>query len=252
VRQQVLVTGNSPSQVANHCCTGASLAGFVDLVAISIDGLPQEHDQIRGQCGAFNQALAGLEVIRASGVPFAFIFTLTQFNVDSLGFVVELAAACGANGVQVHPLTLYGRAASLMADAHPDELELLAAICESIRLGENLGITVIIDAISQQQLLEYRDHFVPSRSSSDLTDISPTLILQQDGTVVPLTHNVNPSLWLGSLHQESLSSMSDRWLKTGRSAELVQACEKTWDELTTGHSPAATYWFDEVAARTNP
>ena len=53
-------------------------------------------------------------MIRASGVPFGLIFTLTQHNAASLDFVVRLAAEHGARSVQVHPLTLHGRAATDM------------------------------------------------------------------------------------------------------------------------------------------
>ena len=88
------------------------IAGLVDVLAISIDGRPAEHDEIRRREGAFARTIGNLEVVRASGVPFGFIFTLTQYNVDSLEFVVRLAAAEGARSVQVHPLTLVGRAAT--------------------------------------------------------------------------------------------------------------------------------------------
>jgi MoaA/NifB/PqqE/SkfB family radical SAM enzyme len=53
----------------------APLAPFVDVVAISIDGTPPEHDRIRGHPGAFARTVTNLEVLRSSGVPFGLIFT---------------------------------------------------------------------------------------------------------------------------------------------------------------------------------
>ena len=103
------------------------LAELVDVLAISIDGTPAEHDEIRRRDGALARTIANLDTVRASGVPFGFVFTLTQYNVDSLEFVVRLAAAEGARSVQVHPLRLSGRAAALMNGARPDEIELVAA-----------------------------------------------------------------------------------------------------------------------------
>ena len=144
------------------------LAELVDVLAISIDGTPEEHDEIRRREGAFARTTANLEVVRSTGTAFGFIFTLTQHNADSLEFVVRLAAEEGARSVQVHPLTLVGRAASTMTEACPDEIELAAALWEAARLGHELGVVVHVDAITADQLLEHRDVLVPRRPVSEL------------------------------------------------------------------------------------
>ena len=113
--------------------------------------------------GAFARTVANLDVIALSGVPFGLIFTLTQHNVDSLEFVVRLAADTAPRSVQVHPLTLYGRAATTLPDSRPDATELLAALCEASRLGADLGVAVHLDALSRDQLFGYRAHLVPRR-----------------------------------------------------------------------------------------
>ena len=149
------------------------LAELVDVLAISIDGTPAEHDEIRRCDGAFARTVANLGTVRASGVPFGFIFTLTQHNLDSLEFVVRLAAAEGARSVQVHPLTMVGRAASTMPGADPDEIELMAAVCEAAMLGDELGVVVHVDAITADQLREHRDSLVAQRPVHDLTAVAP-------------------------------------------------------------------------------
>ena len=143
------------------------------MLAISIDGPPEEHDEIRRREGAFARTAANLEVVRASGTPFGFIFTLTQHNADSLEFVVRLAADEGARSVQVHPLTLVGRAAGTMRAARPDELELAAALWEAARLGHDLGVDVHVDAITADQLLDHRDVLVPRRPVRRLSTSRP-------------------------------------------------------------------------------
>ncbi len=231
------------------------IGALLDVVAVSIDGTPDEHDVIRGQQGAFARTLANLAVIRASGVPFGLIFTLTQHNVNSLEFVVRLAAQHGARSVQVHPLTLYGRAADTMRNARPDGLELLVALAEAARLGRQLGVSVHVDALSLQQLHAYRSHLVPERPVSRMTAVTPVLIVQADGTVLPLTHDVSRRLWLGSLHDASLSVLAQDWLGAGHGDSLANACEQTWRALSehknvdNADSPAV-YWYDEVAAVT--
>ncbi len=226
-----------------------AIAPLIDVAAISIDGTPSEHDAIRRHDGAFARTLANMAVVRASGVPFGLIFTLTLHNVDSLEFVVRLAAKEGARSVQVHPLTLHGRAAEMLPGARPDELELFAALLEAKRLGDELGVVVHLDALSLEQLRAFRHHLVPARPVTRLIDVAPVLVVQADAQVVPMTHEIDRALWLGSLHHARLDSLANAWLARGRAEALVDACARTWSELTASDIRAA-YWYDEVAART--
>ena len=82
----------------------------------------------------------------------------------------------------------------------------------------------------------------------EVLDDPPSLVLQADGQVLPLTHELPPSLWLGSVHEAPLKALAARWLHSRASQRLVQALERTWTELAAGAQPAA-YWYDEVAAR---
>jgi sulfatase maturation enzyme AslB (radical SAM superfamily) len=226
------------------------LSSYVDIVAISIDGTPWEHNTIRGQDGAFERTIGNLSVIRASEVPFGFIFTLTQHNVDSLEFVVRLAAEHGARSVQVHPLTLRGRAATMLPDSQPDAIELVTALFEATRLGSELGVAVHVDAVTIEQLLIYRNHVVPDQPISSLLDVAPTLIVEANSIVIPLTHEVSHTLRLGSLADARLLMLAQAWLVAGHGERLANACELTWNQLTSTCSAMAVYWYEEVAART--
>jgi MoaA/NifB/PqqE/SkfB family radical SAM enzyme len=226
------------------------IADLVDLVAVSVDGRPTEHDALRRRAGAFAATIANLEVIRGSGVPFGFIFTLTQHNVDCLDFIVRLAADQGARSVQVHPLTLHGRAIKALTGSRPDGIELAAAIVEARRLGDKLGVVVHVDALTVQQLVAYRHEVVPGRPISEFVDVSPTLVVESDGWVVPLTHEVDRSLALGRLGNASLRTLTQDWLARGGGEMLVGACERTWAEVVADGSDLPVYWYDEVAERT--
>lgn len=227
-----------------------ALAPLVDVLAISIDGTPVEHDAIRCRRGAFKRTVANLDIVRASSVPFGLIFTLTQHNVNSLEFVVRLAAHYGARSVQVHPLTQHGRAVTQMPDERPDAIELIAALFEASRLGRELGVMMHVDAITARQLAEYRDHLVPRRPVENLSDVAPVLIVEADSSVVPLTHEVTRSIRLGALADARLCSLSSDWIAAGQADRLAFACERTWNEVTHACGNAPVYWYDEVAART--
>ena len=226
------------------------VAELVDVLAISIDGRPEEHDRIRGREGAFDRTVANLATVRSSGTPFGLIFTLTQHNVDSLDFVVRLAAREGARSVQVHPLTLHGRAAERMRGSRPDGVELAAALLGAALLGHELGIAVHVDAVTAEQLLVHFDALVPLRPVRQLVGVAPVLVVDPAGRVIPMTHEISRSLWLGSLLDAGLSELTADWISAGGADVLAEACEQTWAELTERRSPHAVYWYDEVAART--
>jgi MoaA/NifB/PqqE/SkfB family radical SAM enzyme len=229
-----------------------SVAPLIDVAAVSIDGTPSEHDAIRRRHGAFAATIRNLEVIRGSGVPFGFIFTLTQHNVDSLELVVHLAAVHGARSVQVHPLTLHGRAATELPGARPDGIEMTFALFEAARLGRELGVVVHVDALTVEQLRAHRDTLVPARPVADLVAVAPVLVVDPDANVLPLTHEITPRLALGSLAATRLSTLARGWLAAGRGDVLAGACARTWAELTAEPAEPAVYWYDEVAARTWP
>lgn len=226
------------------------LAPLLDFAAISIDGPPDEHDAIRCRIGAFARTLENFAVVRSSGVPFGLIFTLTQYNLSSLEFVVRLAAEQGAAGVHVHPLTLEGRAGVTLRASRPDGLELIAALCEARRLQRHYDIPVHVDALTSGQLRGHRQHLVPARPVCELVDVAPLLIVNADATVVPLTHALGPTLALGSLHAKKLPELAERWCRQGSADILAAACEAAWLDLTAADAPPAAYWYQEVAART--
>ncbi|MDQ8044064.1 MAG: radical SAM protein [Solirubrobacteraceae bacterium] len=228
------------------------VAPLIDALAISIDGTEEEHDLMRRRDGAFAQTVKNLQVVRDSGIPFGFLFTLTQYNASSLEFVVRLAASEGARSVQVHPLTLTGRAATMLQGDRPDAIELTAAIVEGRRLGEELGVTVHVDAVTQDQLTLYRGAFVPQFPTRDITDVAPVLIIESDGTVRPLTHEIPDHLAVGSLTHGRLTTLSRAWLRGPAARELAGAAERTWWDLVDPAAGPASYWYDEVAARIAP
>ncbi|HEY5945485.1 MAG TPA: radical SAM protein [Kofleriaceae bacterium] len=229
----------------------APISPLVDVLAVSIDGVESDHDRVRGQRGAFAKTVANLPTIRASGSSFGFIFTLTQYNVDSLEAIVTLAKMHGARSVQIHPLTLEGRARHQMGDARPDEVELFAALVEAQRLGDLHGIRVHVDALTLDQIAAYRDDLVPSRPITCITHVCPVLTIGADGSVTPLTHDISPAFGLGSLFDNRLGSLASSWLARGRAETLGAVCERTWNELVTARTVHASYWYDEVAARSH-
>jgi Fe-coproporphyrin III synthase len=94
---------------------------YVDLIALSIDGSSELHDHIRGQKGAYDKMMQGVEVLNALQKPFGFIHTVTPQSWDSLIWLGEFAYENGAKLLQLHPLEMYGRALEELSNLSIDD-----------------------------------------------------------------------------------------------------------------------------------
>ncbi|MBO9534970.1 MAG: radical SAM protein [Solirubrobacteraceae bacterium] len=225
------------------------IAPLIDVLAISIDGTEEEHDRLRGRQGAYAHVVRNLEAVRATGTPFGFITTLTQYNAASIESVVRLAAEQGARSVQVHPLSGAGRAAIELPGEQPDAIELAAALLEARRLGEQYGVPVHVDALTADQLVLYRGDLVPPFPARSVTQLAPVLIVESSGRVRPLAHELPDELAIGNLHRAPLHRLVAEWERSDRAARLAAACEETWTDLVGADADPAAAWADEVARR---
>ncbi|WP_316348850.1 DUF5714 domain-containing protein [Desulfuromonas acetoxidans] len=78
---------------------------------ISVDGLPERHDHLRGD-GMFSRLQQQLEWLRDNQFPFTLSMCVEQDNVADMADVVDLAADCGAGNVHFMWYFVRGRAAS--------------------------------------------------------------------------------------------------------------------------------------------
>jgi MoaA/NifB/PqqE/SkfB family radical SAM enzyme len=179
----------------------------VDLLAISIDGVPTSHDRMRGS-GSFDRTARGVARLRAAGIRFGFIHTLTMHNLHELEWVARFAVDAGASLLQVHPLELAGRGLG-MQTARPDETELQWAVVECARLQGVVGssLTIHVDAVSAGALRHARADGA-ERTFAQLID---PLVIESDGSITPMEHGFDRRWSLGSLHDESLAEAIDRF-----------------------------------------
>jgi Fe-coproporphyrin III synthase len=186
----------------------AAMLRDVDLLAISLDGVPASHDRMRGD-GSFARMARRLDGLRASGIRFGFLFTLTMHNVDELEWVAGFALAQGAALLQVHPLELAGNARSMTAE-RPDSDELQWAVIEAARVQECVGaaLTIHLDVLPAGNLRDLGEHHC---RSLPFAAVLQTLVVESSGTVAPLEHGFDRRWTLGSLHEAPLSACIDRF-----------------------------------------
>lgn len=231
----------------------AALRGAAGLVAISLDGTPESHDRMRGHPRAFATMARRLPALREAGVLFGFIFTLTQFNMHELPWVAEFALAQGARLLQIHPLEPVGRARTDLVDAVPDPTELSYAVIAVARLKELVGDAIVVqldvagrDAMAARPASVFADP-TPPGDDRLLGELLSPLIVEPDGTVVPVEYDFGRHWALGNLRDARLPTLIARW-RSERLAAFFELCRRVQRDATADAQPAVINWYSRLAA----
>lgn len=233
----------------------ALLAGRADLLAVSIDGVPDSHNRIRGSERAFDMMVSRLEGVRGAGIGFGFIFTLTQQNAHELEWVARFAVEQGAGQLQIHALEEVGRAQSQMRGLEPDEIEIGVAWLEALRLQSLYRgqLEVRVDFVDTGWLRAHPDFVLadPARSGrveARLAELVSPLIVEADGTVVPLQYGFPREYSLGGLEASPLRQLAPAWRSEGHAA-FARLCRQTFRELTSDGRRAIVDWYRTISRR---
>lgn len=221
------------------------LDGLVDVLAISLDGTPESHAAMRGDPGAFSRMEGRLADLRRSGFVFGFVFTLTQRNLHELQWVTDFARERGASLVHVHPLEPEGYAGDHLRGDVPDALELAYAAVESARLRSSRTF-IQVDITTRGDLLAAPERFFVFDGAPPPPRrwLSP-LVLEPDGTVVPLTYGLPRPYALGNVREHSLHRLVDAW----QPDTFLRLAREVFDDLTGRQAPPVFNWYDAMAAR---
>jgi MoaA/NifB/PqqE/SkfB family radical SAM enzyme len=204
---QCLLTSNGPLVRPRRL---GALAGCLDLLVLSLDGPRPEHDRMRARDGAYDAMARRIGSIRETGIPFGFLFTLTQHNVHQLEWAAEFAAASGASLLQVHPLEPSGRGRSLLG-AVPDAIEGSYALLEVARLRRAFGETLRfqLDLAPTGAFAAFlRDLTL---DDGELSRVLSPLVVEPDGWCVPLQYGFPRDFALGNIREDRLPQLAKSW-----------------------------------------
>ena len=108
---------------------------------VSVDGMPEQNDAFRGQEGAFDRALAGIQASQAAGLKTGLRYTITRHNADDLADVVALLADRGVDRFCFYHLDYGGRGADIQdVDLSPeDRRDAVRRVCDLTREYHDRG-----------------------------------------------------------------------------------------------------------------
>jgi MoaA/NifB/PqqE/SkfB family radical SAM enzyme len=227
----------------------AGLVGVTDVLAISLDGKRESHNRMRGSAKAFDAMVDCLEEVRASGIRFGFIFTLTLHNLHEAAWAAEFAWQQGAKLFQIHPLEEVGRAASKLSGSRPDELEAAYAYLEVERLRQEYEgrLEVQFDLIHAAVLREHPEVFFSQGAAMTrpLAELVSPLVIEADGRVVPYEYGFDGRYALGWLTDADLPVLAARWRTVGY-PELQKVCRRAFDDAARARELPILNWWEKL------
>ena len=175
-----------------HSEKNKRILNYIDLIAISVDGPKNLHDYIRGQKGAFDKMLKGVDLLKEIKKPFGFIHTVTPESWKSLLWLGEFAHKHDARLLQLHPLEMYGRALEELSHMGIDDTLAHQTFILANYLRSKYAETMVV----QLDLLhrEYLESFPQTVntftrqciSKRKISDIFDSIIIEETGRLLPL------------------------------------------------------------------
>ncbi len=94
----------------------------IQRVSISIDGSTKDtHDVFRGEPGAFDEAMRGIDILKNEGISFQINTTITKRNITQIPNIYDLAIELGAAALHIFLLVPTGRGEDIESDEIPPE-----------------------------------------------------------------------------------------------------------------------------------
>lgn len=234
------------------------LSAHLDLVAISLDGPPQIHNEIRGSNYAFDNLLVGLDKIRESGIRFGFIHTVTRQNWEHLLWVAEFAYENGASLLQIHPLEIDGRAYSMMPSDSLDDDALARVYLLTLALKSRFksSLKIQYDAASRDDIMKNPELVYCSELEFDsnnvtLADLLNFLVVRSDGSVLPIAYGFSKQYELCNIKNTRLSGIWPAYLQEGRYKIFRNLCKRVFKEIAVPSDLPFFNWYELLMRRSH-
>jgi radical SAM protein with 4Fe4S-binding SPASM domain len=181
----------------------------VSTIQVSIDGVKETHESIRGQ-GTFEKTLEGISHALNEGIYTTLNFTVSRLNQDDLPEVIKLSKNQGVNALTMERFTPIGRGKEI-EDFHQDpqefkkSLEVLLA-AEGIKTNSTDPLAVFL---KDKIIASYSKEALKERIYGGCTAGVAALTISYDGEVYPC-----PKLEI-SCGNIRASSLQDIWENSG-------------------------------------
>jgi MoaA/NifB/PqqE/SkfB family radical SAM enzyme len=224
-----------------------------DLIAISIDGKPEQHDYIRNFAGAFQKMQCGVNIVKDHVSSFGFIHTVLPESISIMPWLTHFALRNEAKLMHFHPLELAGRAADTMKSVAFDTEGLHKIYILFHYLKE-----LYRDEIFMQLDLLHRDHIidnpgfvfhqssVPDFTAANFSNIFKELIIDEEGDMIPIAHGCSKYFKIGNIYDDTpCSEMISNFMEE-RMDDIVDLYKTTYDAIVEDEMHELFNWSELV------
>jgi len=226
------------------------LQGLVDVLAISVDGPPEIHNEIRASSNAFERTLRGIDVAASSGQRFGIIHALTPRTWEHLPWLGEFAVEHGASLLQIHPLEQTGRAAAEMAgDVIDDDLLAKVWLIVTAMRATYDSLDIQLDVFDREEIEPRMLYATPDAPRDDerAADLLGLLIIEADGSVVPISYGMSHEYAVCNINERRIADAWPAYRTSGYRA-FRELCADVWQELPACGLPFFN-WHELVVER---
>lgn len=152
---------------------------WIFKVQISLDGLEESHDRLRGVSGVFEKAIKALEALKKQKIGSGIAFSPTPWNINDFNNVVDLALKLDVEEVRIQALMPIGRGSLNSNELIPSNEQyrlLMKYINESKKRVKKLGSNLNI------QWGDPIDHLIRFPEQIEST---PTIAIRANGNIAP-------------------------------------------------------------------
>ena len=215
------------------------LKPVLDLIAVSLDGAPDRHNYMRANPMAFAVMDKKLPALRASGIPFGFLFTLSNENAHEVDWAVDFALENGAALLQIHPLDMAGRALEVdeMDGMVPEQDTAITATKKASAAQTRVGDALRIVVDYQPRLIECEMPQGSCGREPSFADKVYPLCVETDGSIVPIGHGFSHDYKLGHIAKGHLSDMAQAWEADGTADRFADLVARTRALSNQPHAP---------------
>jgi MoaA/NifB/PqqE/SkfB family radical SAM enzyme len=231
---------------------------YVNLIAISIDGREEQHDELRGFHGAYRKMMEGVFVIQDKVDKFGFIHTVQPNSWQLFPWLAALAIEKGAALLHLHPLELAGRANEYFGTTFFTPEDLYKTYITHYYLQ-----TYYREQLFIQLDLLHRDHiqdnpmfcFHASEGSIGSLDsfscLFRELIIDEQGDILPIAHGCSKRFRIGNIEETlPLSDMIDRFMDQ-QFTSLMKVYHETYEEIMANKACDIFNWSERVIKNTH-
>jgi Fe-coproporphyrin III synthase len=232
------------------------MQGLIDTIAVSLDGPPEMHNEMRGSPKAFDRLSQGLRVLGELQIAFGVIHTVTLRTWQHLPWIAEFAASNGAKLLQLHPLELYGRALGGLEDELPNDDVLSRVYLLSFVLASQFNqMRIQCDLLHRQHVLTEPELIYAAERQPDCQQQLPAnllslLILEPDGALVPVSYGFGRNYQVCNVQHQRLSAAWPNFVEN-RYPEFRLLCRRLFEDIVEGKLSQLFNWYEEIVQRSN-